>query len=484
VYREGEASSSVYALDDFVFYYKRYEHIYIYKNDIPAAIMFRLEDKYVFYYLTSYIIDNGEPINPINITLDRQEFKDVPTAFEENIPEGINREILETQNRTADEFEMLLLLKDGIGDISFSKTLEYIDMEDRKKAPSFLAVKEDLLNHSDFENNKLNILEDYSIDPSIDLFPEGTDIEQLRKLQNKSDGISGFQYKKIVNMSVTDKKILDPMEEVGYYILKPYSKIKSNHNLEDYFPHMALNEHMHMNFAKNELGFDVPFSAIFRGAEDEEFHYIVKRFDRYGLYKFAKNTFAALMGLRSSTKYNTSSEKMFERINKELRSNEEKMKLLLHYAYSVIIVHEDMHTKNLSLIYDKGKILFAPLYDIATTLVYSTSKGYESHITINGKQTNIRINDFKGICKNIGILHKDFKIEAKRIAKIYVEKYEEYIDEVEKIERLPTYKKVLKKKIGDSPEWVSTGEPKHFASVLREAFAKRRKSLSELGWLD
>ena len=42
--------------------------------------------------------------------------------------------------------------------------------------------------------------------------------------------------------------------------IKPYDPIKKQmKSSEYYFPHIAINEHLHMSFAKNELGFfDVP----------------------------------------------------------------------------------------------------------------------------------------------------------------------------------------------------------------------------------
>jgi serine/threonine-protein kinase HipA len=58
-----------------------------------------------------------------------------------------------------------------------------------------------------------------------------------------------------------------------------------------------------MSFAKNTLGFRVPYSAIVKNEKDDEFHYIVKRFDRLGLHRYAKSTFAVFLGLRSENKY-------------------------------------------------------------------------------------------------------------------------------------------------------------------------------------
>ena len=164
----------------------------------------------------------------------------------------------------------------------------------------------------------------------------------------------------MVNIDTDNKKIvLD--DSAHAYILKPYSKPKANKDNENYFPHISLNEHLFMSFAKNTLGFRVPYSAIVKNENDEEYHYIVKRFDRFGLHRYAKSTFAVFLGLRSDKKCDRSSEKVLERVAKEVISPHERMELLKYYVYSVIIQHEDMHTKNLSLIYDRELVLINKL---------------------------------------------------------------------------------------------------------------------------
>jgi hypothetical protein len=67
---------------------------------------------------------------------------------------------------------------------------------------------------------------------------------------------------------------------------------------------------------------------------------LYQRFDKLGSYRYGKNNFASFMGLTSDTKYNTSSEKMFKRIAKEIISPAERLGLLKHYVYSMMISHE------------------------------------------------------------------------------------------------------------------------------------------------
>ena len=362
---QGSASTTEYAINDVISNYRRFEFIYVVKDNEIAGILFKLSDRYRFYYDNEFLINKSKPIPSLDLQIFPFDFNNIPAVFEENIPEGINREILETTSRTADEFQILTMLEDNIGDLSFTKTREIV--KNKSSNPSYLSSLNEILG----SNPKINVLKDLVVDIEDEiLFPDGYDISKLEI--KKAHGISGFQYKKLVNIDTDNKKIvLD--DSAHAYILKPYSKPKANKDNENYFPHISLNEHLFMSFAKNTLGFRVPYSAIVKNENDEEYHYIVKRFDRFGLHRYAKSTFAVFLGLRSDNKYDTTSEKLFERVAKELISPYERMELLKHYVYSVIIQHEDMHTKNLSLIYDRELVFLAPLYDVACTGFYDTS---------------------------------------------------------------------------------------------------------------
>ena len=400
VIKEGKTANATYAIDEVVRYYKKYSFIYVGKDKEVAGLFFKLDDCYRFYYTNNFLINLSEPISTIPLSTEYIDFENIPPVFEENIPEGINREIIEIGAHTSDEFDLLTLLDDNIGDLTFSKSEEVFLNINKQKNPAYLSSLDEILG----ENKRINILEDFSIKIEDEqLFPEGHDLSRLE--MKKAHGISGFQYKKLVNIDFENKKITSDAQTSNIYILKPYSKPKANPSNENYFPHISINEHLFMSFAKNELGFRVPYSAIIKRKDDEEYHYIVKRFDRLGTSRYAKTTFAPYMGLISSTKYDTTSERMFTRIAKELTSPKERMELLKHYAYSVIIQHEDMHTKNLSLIIESSKVFFSPLYDISCTGLYDTTKKLDSTLTINGKNKNIRPNDFKvlsgGICIKI-----------------------------------------------------------------------------------
>lgn len=471
----GHASKTEYAIEEIQSNYRQFEFLFVFKDYEIAGMLFKLKDKYRFYYDNNFIANKSREIPSLPIQLEPYDFENIPAVFEENIPEGINREILETTSKTADEFEILAMLKDNIGNLFFSKSKE-IGLKDTKK-PSFLSSLNEILG----TNSKINVLENFTI--NIDnkyLFPDGYDISKQEISQ--AHGISGFQYKKLVNIDF-DEKTISSDESAHLYILKPYSKPKANKDNENYFPHISVNEHLFMSFAKNELNFRVPYSAIIKREEDEEYHYIVKRFDRNGIHRYAKSTFAVFLGLRSENKYDTTSEKLFTRISKELLSPKERLELLKHYVYSVIIQHEDMHTKNLSLIYDREFTIFSPLYDIACTGIMDGAKKYDSHLPINGKQKNIRPNDFKPLCKILQINFNTFKQEAFKIASIYKEMLPIYIDELKKLGSLPFYKRRLSQKAGGDSYWKSSKEPIEFYDILKTFHINRVDELQRLGWI-
>ncbi|RBQ32597.1 HipA protein [Arcobacter sp. FW59] len=473
---QGKASSTEYAINDIISEYKKYEFLYVIKDNEIAGLLFKLKDRYRFYYDNEYIVNKSNLISTLNLQIEYFDFENIPAVFEENIPEGINREILETTSKTGDEFHILTMLEDNIGDLYFSKTKDIVNISSSN--PSYLASLDEILG----KNSKINFLKDFKIDiEDTVLFPDGYDVSKLEL--KKIHGISGFQYKKLVNLDFENKTI-KIADKSNLYILKPYSKAKANKDNESYFPHISLNEHLFISFAKNSLGFKVPYSAIVRNDTDEEFHYIVKRFDRFGVHRYAKSTFAVFLGLRSESKYDTTSEKLFDRIEKELQSPREKMELLKYYVYSVIIQHEDMHTKNLSLIYDREKSFLSPLYDISCTGLYDTSKGYDTHLAINGKQSNIRPNDFKNLCKILNINFKDFKEEAFKIAKIYQDELPSYIEEIKSLGSIPFYRKKQKTRIGDGTYWKVVDEPIEFYEVLYKFHKKRVEELKKLGWLN
>ena len=166
---------------------------------------------------------------------------------------------------------------------------------------------------------------------------------------------------------------------------------------------------------------------------------------------------------------------MFKRIKAYLTCPKERLTLLKYYFYSMLIVHEDMHTKNLSVRTEEKVIRMSPLYDIATTGIYQSVCGYESHLPINGKRTKIRPKDFYVLVDLMAINRKTFDKAASHILLNYTYKLPEYFDKLEKkCEEARVYKQIkFHKRITQSIS---------LADRMRKTHQIRVKQLEENGW--
>ena len=470
----GQSSTTAYKISDD--YYKEYpELLYIYQNQILVGYLGYDYQTYYFSYDTDYLL-TGKFIAkfqmPFGFEIYSQESCFVD--FEECLPEGIDRKILIDKVGNATEFFLLAHNDYSKNDLIFST--EPLKFSSDSKSQSYLMQKERILGKNRFPN----ILK-YEIDiDDISLFPTLyiNDEEELRHIRTMS--LSGYQHK--LQVVIDNNSIRTPKNgEDANYFIKPYDPLKADENSEYYFPHIAINEHLHMSFAKNELGFDVPLSGIFKREGDKEYHYFIKYFDKIGTYKFQRKEFSTFMGLNSEDKYQTSSEKLFETACKVFPRANDRVRMLEYYFYSFIIRHEDMHTKNISAIYDKDKILIAPLYDIASTGFYNGIRNFESHLSINGKQTNIRYNDFLKIAKKAKVDRIDFKEVAKNILETYVEKMPLYIKKISKLENIDFY---LKEKVNAQDKKIKIKAKTTLDKVMMKHFDARCKTLKHNGWFD
>ncbi|EDN69727.1 HipA protein [Beggiatoa sp. PS] len=404
--------------DNYLFVYKQ-QQLMGYLNFDKGLYQFAYDS----YYLCQPKAVALSPILDLTETILESEIFHV---FEQLIPEGTDKKLLEIKANSANDFDLLPLLQHIYGDFQFSRTQLKFDQHYFHPI-HYKDIKEKLLGQNTFPNI---LAMEIHLDDKV-LFPEMNGLSKVSRTFLPS-GLSGYQHKFSV---VLKNNIIRQAQanEKAYHFIKPYHPNKANPDNDFYFPHLAINEHLFMTFAKNELGFEVPWNAIVKRPQDSEYHYIVKRFDKYNGYKFAYHEFATLIGLNSEHKYKMSSDKMFKRIKEILTLPKERLILLSYYFYSMLIVHEDMHTKNLSVRIEGKTIKMSPLYDIATTAIYQNVYGYESHLPIHGKRTNIRLNDFYVLVDLIAVKRKTFDKVAANILFNYTYKLPEYFDRLEKV---------------------------------------------------
>lgn len=356
--------------------------------------------RYLFEYEKSY---KGKKLDG----LDRDETSVSAIlfpVFENLIPESDRRDAYLAEGKNL--AEILLELENTHGDFDFvSADKLYGYKREYLNKKSWLLVKDEILSQNIFPN----ILE-----VSI-----GIEAEILED-KGKHSSLSGYQNKIDINIDFEAGNIEQSSDAL--YLLKPYNSESAIYNFRDknqtHLPYMGLNEHLFMSFAKNAYGFDVPWSAVLVGEKD--FHYVVKRYDRHGGYKYEQRDFAQIMNIKSDQKYFTTSERLFDAIGEVVKSKEERVKFLEFYLFSFVIEHADLHLKNISIInIGRDKYRLSPLYDLISNGVYRGDSD-ELGLPLGGKKRHIALDDFYQLSARLGISKLQTKKTAKKIIEIFI----------------------------------------------------------------
>jgi len=298
--------------------------------------------------------------------------------FENLIPESDRRNAYMAEGKNL--AQILLELENTHGDFDFvsaDKLYGYNKNYDSRK--SWLSVKEKILEKQMF----VNIL-DFKIEVEKEVLEE----------KGKHSSLSGYQNKIDINIDFEKGEIHQSSEAL--YLLKPYNVQSAVYDFRDknqtHLPFLGLNEHLFMSFAKNAYGFDVPWSGVVIGERD--FHYVVKRYDRYDGYKYEQRDFAQIMNIKSDQKYFTTSERLFDAISKVVKSKEDRVRFLEFYIFSFVIEHADLHIKNISILnIGQDKYRLSPLYDLISNGVYRGDSD-ELRLPLGGKRRNISLESF------------------------------------------------------------------------------------------
>ena len=384
------------------------------------------EGNHTFEYIDSY---KGTDI----LSLPRDtvhKSADLFPIFENLLPEYQRREKLIDVKNDESLADGLVKIKNTHGSFDFIYTTQEFSYKNNySNRPSWISVKNKILG----ENSYPTFLP-FHIDIDKDILTSNTNVEHshLSGNQNKIDITIDYKNKVINEDLKNATHMLKPFNsEIGNY----FNQHKSNDKRKAYYPFISINEHLFMSFAKNELNFNVPYSALVK--TDEEFHYITKRYDRYEDFKYEQFDYAQFLNIKSTDKYKSTSEKLFEAINDTLYNKEEKMNALRFYYYSSLLKHADLHTKNIgALNIGRNKKVLAPLYDVISVGVYKGNSD-DLGLSINSKHKNqrvkLRVSDFYGLADILDINHDEFKLEAKKITKIFIEVFPIYIEKTKEL---------------------------------------------------
>lgn len=243
------------------------------------------------------------------------------------------------------------------------------------------------------------------------------DLMQIEKLAKqiiiKSVAITGVQPKLSLDLE-ENKGELSKLTIVGLngeYILKPsskeYAELPEN---EDLTMHLA--ELVKIKTAKHSL------IRLHSG----ELAYLTKRFDRKNTstgpelaQKIAVEDFCQLSENLTEYKYRGSIEKI-GKLTYQYTANKgfEAQRLFELVLFSYLTGNADMHLKNFSLIENKlGEYELSPAYDLLSTALVIPDDKEESALTINGKKSRLKQNDFN-------LLAESLKINEKSLQAIYI----------------------------------------------------------------
>lgn len=245
-------------------------------------------------------------------------------------------------------------------------------------------------------------------------------------LYNSKKGytIPGVQKKISLNLTKDDSNPrLTLMNHPAGFILKPQTKE---------YPNLPESEYLVMQMAVVTGIKTVPFALVKTPGNESSFAYITRRIDRVlnktnQIEMLAMEDFCQLDGRLTQDKYRGSYELCAKLITKySIRSGFDLSELFLRIVFSYVIGNSDMHLKNFSLIEtscNSKEYVLADAYDLIPANVIIPKDTEQFALTLNGRKTNIKSNDFYIFAKTIGVPEKSAEKMIRKV--VFME--DEYI---------------------------------------------------------
>lgn len=195
--------------------------------------------------------------------------------------------------------------------------------------------------------------------------------------------IQGVQPKVSAVLRVNEGR-MEIVDSGGRYIVKPP-------NL--FFAELPENEALTMSLAAS-VGIEVPVHGLLLNGDNTR-SYFVRRFDRVGWNRRPVEDFAQLSGASRATKYDSSTERLIEIIDRFCTFPVlERIKFLDRLLFAFLTGNEDMHLKNWSLITRDDKVELAPGYDLLNSTIPNPKGREELALPLHGKKSHLTANDF------------------------------------------------------------------------------------------
>lgn len=195
--------------------------------------------------------------------------------------------------------------------------------------------------------------------------------------------IQGMQPKVSTVLRVTAGR-MEVVDNGGRFIVKPPHLV---------YPELPENETLTMSLAET-VGIEVPVHGLLLNADNTR-SYFIRRFDRQGWNKLPVEDFAQLSGASRDTKYNSSTERLIEVIDRFCTFPAlERLQFFSRLLFAFLTGNEDMHLKNWSLITRDDKVGLSPAYDLLNSTIPNPKSREELALPLDGKKSNLHAKSF------------------------------------------------------------------------------------------
>jgi serine/threonine-protein kinase HipA len=225
--------------------------------------------------------------------------------------------------------------------------------------------------------------------PSFEYDTESLEKLALQYLQ-ANVGVTGVQPKLSLSWyKKQEKNAVKKLTIVGLYgdfILKPQSK---------YYQHLPELEDCTMKMAAACGLKTVPHSLF--ALQDGELCYVTKRIDRSRSRNYHMEDMCQLTERLTEDKYKGSHEQVAKALLKYSAMGFLDVTNFYEYVlFSFLTGNADMHLKNFSLVETEvpGEYVLAPAYDMLSTVLVNPTDKEELALTLNGKKSNLKYDDF------------------------------------------------------------------------------------------
>ena len=399
-------------------------HLAVLKNNLLVGKLSYGNGTYSFIYDAHY---KGAALTGIS----KENKTEVPTlypVFENLLPEYERRDRFLL--RLSDSADILSLLYNVQGDFRFIPYFELFKHKSTAKArPAWYTVKHKILGENAYPN-----LINAKILISDEILEEAS--------QREHSSLSGYQHKIDINLDI-EKGTIEESEREAAYLMKPLNRTMTDYFLRDknkqkrYYPFLALNEHLFMTFAKNELRLNTPYSGVVF-SKDGDFHYIVKRYDRYEQYAYGQYDMAQLLNIPSDKKYKIDTLTLLDTFAKKVNDVKSLLDMFTFQIYSSLIQHSDFHAKNVSVLdAGKEKYILAPLYDVISVGIYN-GKAHDLGLPFSKKLRKYGkygLDDYLMMADTLGIGKSKAKIVLYQTVDTYLERFPYYIQRTIEFEK-------------------------------------------------